>query len=67
MLQQAYLSKHKIKYVDWRDVNLLMMFINAHGRILSRKKTGCTVKQQSQVEVAIKRARTMSFLPYICY
>lgn len=59
------LTQNDIRHVDYKDVDLLKQFINPHGRVLSRKRTGLTAKQQRSVETAIKRARFMGLLPYI--
>jgi len=59
------LTQNDIQYVDYKDVDLLKQFINPHGRIVSRKRTGLTARQQRSVEAAIKRARLMGLLPYI--
>ena len=59
------LTQNDIQRLDYKDVDLLSQFINAHGRIMGRKRTGLTAKQQRSVEAAIKRARFMGLLPYI--
>ena len=59
------LSQNDIQYVDYKDVDLLRQFINPHGRVVARKRTGLTAKQQRAVEEAVKRARFMGLLPYI--
>jgi small subunit ribosomal protein S18 len=59
------LTQNDIRHVDYKDVDLLKMFINPHGRVMGRKKTGLTAKQQRSVEEAVKRARFMALLPYI--
>lgn len=59
------LTQNDIRYVDYKDVELLKQFINPHGRIVSRKRSGLTAKQQRAVEAAVKRARFMGLLPYI--
>ena len=59
------LTQNDIRHVDYKDVDLLKQFINPHGRIMSRKRTGLTAKQQRAVEAAVKRARFMALLPYI--
>jgi len=59
------LTQNDIRQVDYKDVDLLRMFINPHGRVMGRKKTGLTAKQQRMVEEAVKRARFMGLLPYI--
>ena len=51
-------------YVDYKDVELLKKLVNRHGRIVGRRKTGCTAVSQHAVTQAIKRARFMALLPY---
>ena len=52
-------------YVDYKDVELLKKLVNRHGRIVGRRKTGCTAASQHAVTQAIKRARFMALLPYV--
>lgn len=59
------LTQNDIQFVDYKDVDLLRQFMNPHGRIVSRKRTGLTAKQQRAVEEAIKRGRFMGLLPYV--
>ncbi len=59
------LTQNDIRHVDYKDIDLLKQFVNPHGRIMSRRRTGLTAKQQRAVEAAVKRARFMALLPYI--
>ena len=52
-------------YVDYKDGELLKKLVNRHGRIVVRRKTGCTAVSQRAVTKAIKRARFMGLLPYV--
>ena len=52
-------------YVDYKDVELLTKLTNRHGRIVSRRKSGCHAASQHAVAAAIKRARFMALMPYI--
>ncbi|GAB4354559.1 MAG: 30S ribosomal protein S18 [Cyanobacteria bacterium] len=51
--------------IDYKDVDLLRRFITERGKILPRRVTGLTAKQQRALTVAIKRARTVALLPFI--
>ena len=51
-------------YVDYKDVELLKKMVNRQGRIVGRRKSGCTAASQHAVTRAIKRARFMALLPY---
>jgi small subunit ribosomal protein S18 len=60
-----FLAKNKITHVDYKDLELLDRFINQHGRIIARRHTGLSDKNQKKVEKAIKRARFMALIPYV--
>ena len=51
-------------FVDYKDTEMLKKLINRHGRIVGRRKTGCSAVSQHAVTRAIKRARYMALLPY---
>jgi small subunit ribosomal protein S18 len=51
--------------IDYKDVDLLRKFITERGKILPRRITGLTSKQQRDLTVAIKRARIIALLPFI--
>jgi len=55
--------KHKLK-VDYKDEELLSQLISARGKIIPKRITGTCAKHQREVAQAIKRARTLSLLPY---
>jgi small subunit ribosomal protein S18 len=52
-------------FVDYKDVDLLKKLVSRHGKIVVRRKTGCTAASQHAVTRAIKRARYMALLPYV--
>jgi small subunit ribosomal protein S18 len=52
-------------YVDYKDIELLKKLTNRHGKIVSRRKNGCSAASQNAVAAAIKRARFMALLPYV--
>lgn len=51
--------------IDYKDIDLLKLFINEQGKILPRRLTGITVQQQRQLAKSIKRARILSLLPFV--
>jgi len=53
------------KSFDYKNTELLKKFLNPHGRILSRKRTGLSAKAARNLALAVKRARFMALLPYI--
>lgn len=52
-------------FVDYKDLDLLSKLTNRHGKIVSRRKTGCHASSQHAVAKAIKRARFMGLMPYV--
>ena len=58
-------KKSRIKYIDYKDPNFLLKFINEQGKILPRRLTGTSVKYQRKVSKAVKRARHLALLPYV--
>lgn len=51
--------------INYKDIELLKKFISRQGKILPRRLTGLNSKQQKKVSRAIKRARILSFLPFV--
>ncbi len=58
-------KKYGIKYIDYKDPEFLMQFVNEQGKILPRRITGNSLKYQRKVATAIKRARYLAMLPYV--
>lgn len=57
--------KFGIKYIDYKDPDFLLQFINEQGKILPRRITGNSLKYQRKVSTSIKRARHLALLPYV--
>lgn len=51
--------------IDYKDVDLLRKFVTERGKVLPRRITGLTAKQQRDLTTAIKRARILALLPYV--
>ena len=52
-------------YVDYKDLELLTKLTNRQGKIVGRRKSGCTAASQHAVTLAVKQARFMALLPYV--
>ncbi|MAT39744.1 MAG: 30S ribosomal protein S18 [Ectothiorhodospiraceae bacterium] len=52
-------------YIDYKDQKFLERFTNDQGKILPRRLTGLSAKNQRRVVEAVKRARYMAILPYV--
>lgn len=51
--------------IDYKNTKLLIKFITPQGKILPRRATGLTAKQQRVMASAIKRARMSGLLPFV--
>jgi len=54
-----------IKYIDYKDPDFLIKFVNDQGKILPRRLTGTSLKYQRRLSIAIKRARHIGLLPFV--
>ncbi|MEO0852384.1 MAG: 30S ribosomal protein S18 [Cyanobacteria bacterium J06648_11] len=51
--------------IDYKDIDLLKDFVTDRGKILPRRITNLTAKQQRDMTKAIKRARMLALLPFV--
>ena len=58
-------KKLGIKYIDYKDPDFLMRFVNEQGKLLPRRITGTSLKYQRKVAQAVKRARHLAIMPYV--
>ena len=58
-------KKMGITYIDYKDGDFLLRFVNEQGKILPRRLTGTSLKYQRKVGQAIKRARHLALMPYV--
>ncbi|MBI9038676.1 MAG: 30S ribosomal protein S18 [Bacteroidales bacterium] len=58
-------KKSGIKFIDYKDADFLLKFVNEQGKILPRRITGTSTKYQKKVAQAVKRARHLALMPYV--
>lgn len=58
-------SRRDMIHFDYKNVELLKEYVNPHARILSRKRSKLTSRDQRSLANAIKRSRFMALTPYI--
>lgn len=51
--------------IDYKDIDLLSLFITEQGKILPRRVTGVTIQQQRKLAKSIKRARVLSLFSFV--
>ena len=49
--------------IDFKNLTLLQKYYTDRGKILSRRMTGVTGKQQREISAAIKRVRYLGLVP----
>lgn len=60
----CWFKKVGIKYIDYKDAEFLLKWLNEQGKILPRRITGTSLKYQRKLAQAVKRARHLALLPY---
>ena len=58
-------KKAGIKYIDYKDPDFLLKFVNEQGKLLPSRLTGSSQKYQKKVAKAVKKARHIALLPYV--
>jgi small subunit ribosomal protein S18 len=61
---QCRFCRSKVKYIDYKDLEVLSKLLTHRGKIFSRKRSGNCAGCQRKVGLAIKRARFMGLLPF---
>jgi len=51
--------------IDYKDLELLYKFVTERGKMLPRRITGLTARQQRDLTTAVKRARQLALLPFL--
>ena len=57
--------RDKVDIVDYKDLGALRRAISDKGKIRSSRVTGACRRHQSQLAIAVKRARELGLLPYV--
>jgi small subunit ribosomal protein S18 len=53
-----------ITEVDYKDLNMLKLYIGESGKIVPSRITGTKARYQRQLSRAVKHARYLGLLPY---
>ncbi|MEM6644654.1 MAG: 30S ribosomal protein S18 [Bacteroidota bacterium] len=54
-----------VEYVDYKDTDMLLRFVNEQGKILPRRISNVPAKFQRQLTRAVKRARHLALIPFV--
>ena len=55
----------QLQTIDYKDIETMKKFLNPHGKIMSRRRTGLSASGQRALATAVKRARFMALIPFI--
>ncbi len=58
-------TRINVDNIDYKDLNTIRRFISDRGKIRSRRVTGLSRRHQTQLALAVKRAREVGLLPYV--
>jgi small subunit ribosomal protein S18 len=61
----CWFKKNNIHYIDYKDPDFLLRFVNEQGKMYPRRITGTSLKMQRRLSKAIKKARHMALLPFV--
>ena len=48
--------------IDYKNLPLIQKYVNERGKLIPRRITGITAKEQRSIAIAVKRARFMALL-----
>ncbi|MCS7013970.1 MAG: 30S ribosomal protein S18 [Chloroherpetonaceae bacterium] len=61
----AAAAKNQVVFFDYRDERKLRRFINEQGKIIPRRITGLSAKEQRLLTKSIKWARHLAIIPFV--
>lgn len=61
----CWFRKNNIRYIDYKDPDFLLKYVNDEGKVIPRRITGTSLKYQRKLAKAIHRARHLALLPYV--
>lgn len=64
-MKHDYFSANNIKHIDYKDVDILKKFLSPSGKIVPRRRSGLSSKNQRKLALAVKHSRFMGLIPFI--
>jgi len=65
LTQQEIKTQIDFTSITYKDVKVLSNFLSDQGKILPRRVTGLSSKQQKKITKCIKTARIAALLPFV--
>lgn len=63
--RQCYFCYNNIKFIDYKDTQMLRRFLSSFAKIVPRKRSSVCMSHQRELANAIKRARVMALVPFV--
>ena len=63
-ISKKHIDKYKEKKFDYKDIANLKNYISENDKIIPKRTTGLTAKEQRSLSKAIKLARFIGLIPY---
>ena len=63
-VRKKLLSDEIFQKVDYKNPQVLRSFITDRGKMIPRRVSGASAKQQRVISTAIRRARMLALLPF---
>ncbi len=64
-MKYCHFCTNNIKYIDYKDTELLKKFIDPYAKIVNHKRSNNCSNHQRKLTEAVKRARHLALLPFI--
>ena len=65
MVENSTTETINFDLLTYKDIKILTNYLSEQGKILPRRVTGLTAKQQKKVTKLIKTARIAALLPFV--
>ena len=60
----CWFTQNKVE-PDYKDVRIISRYITERGKIVPRRLSGVSAKNQRKLAIAVKRARHLALLPFV--
>lgn len=60
----CWFEQNKVK-PDYKDIRIISRYITERGKIVPRRLSGVSAKNQRKLAIAVKRARHLALLPFV--
>ena len=65
MIDETLRESINFELISYKDTKILSNFISDQGKIIPRRVTGLTSKEQKKITKLIKTARVAALLPFV--